>query len=156
MSTGSMEMLLALLQQAQSQRDEALAARQRALDAERRAEAQAAQLLAYRQDYERRWRAQMADGQGMAVVGCYQSFGERLTQAIEQQRRQVEALRAQRERIEAALLERERMLASTAKLLERRRADDARVAARHERRLDDESAARAALLRMRAELGAAA
>lgn len=148
-----MQMLETLLQHAQRERDEALGAHARALDAERAAAAQAEQLLAYRGSYELRWREQFGgSGASAPVLSHYQSFGARLTQAIEQQQQLLRQLRTQREAIEAALAERERKLASTARLIERRRADEARTATRNERKLDDELAARAALLRMQSAL----
>lgn len=140
-----MQTLLTLLEQARSSRDEALAARSRALAAEQAGADQAGQLRAYRDDYEQRWRAQFASGgQTVQVLAHYQSFAARLTQAIELQQRQVEQLRAQRERVDALLAERERRLASTQKLIERRLADDAQRLQRHERKHDDELAARVA------------
>ena len=144
-----MQMLQTLLQHAQSERDAALAARRRAVDDEVAGLDQAEQLLAYRDNYERRWREQFgAGGASVQVLSHYQSFAARLTQAIEQQQLQLRHLRKQREAIESVLAERELKLASTTKLIERRRADEARTAARHERLLDDELAARAALLRL--------
>jgi flagellar export protein FliJ len=80
----------------------------------------------------------------MSIVLCYQSFTARLTQAIEQQRVQCQHLGAMRERTEQLLLERERDVASTAKLIERRRAEMSRAADRRERKAEDEMAARLA------------
>lgn len=152
MTGDPLAMLSALLEQAERERDATLAARRRALDAEHAALQQLEQLLAWRTDSERRWRGPQAGRQDAALLAHGHGFATRLTQAIELQREQAALLAEQRERIEVLLAERELKLASTAKLIERRRADEARVAARHERRLDDELAARAARLWLQASL----
>ncbi len=142
-----MSSLAAVLQHMESERDEALAACTRAREAEAAAAAQAQQLAAYRAEYEQRWSGRFAAGSTVTVMACYRSFMARLEQAIEQQRRQCEHLSAARVHAEARLLDCERRVAATAKLIDRRRLAEAQVAARHERKLDDELAARLARAR---------
>jgi len=82
--------LAALLAQSERERDMALADMQRAQLASDAADAQAQQLLEYRRDYEKRWGAQFAREGKIELVRCYQSFIERLTQAVDQQARVAE------------------------------------------------------------------
>src|ERR1043165_8299892 len=79
--------LMALLAQAERQRDEAWVAMQRATEAHNQAVAQADQLLAYRREYEQRWNTQFRTEGRIELVHCYRGFMDRLTQAVEQQQR---------------------------------------------------------------------
>jgi flagellar FliJ protein len=143
-----------MLRHAESARDRARVQCERARNAERSAADQAQALQAYRDDYQQRWRAEFGRGGTMPIVLCYQSFMARLTQAIEQQRQLLQQLFAGRTRAEAVLLECERKVASTRKLIERRLAEQQQVAARRERKHDDELAARHALARRATRLSA--
>ena len=79
--------LIALLAQTERQRDLALADQAKAQAASEAAQTQADQLLAYRREYEVRWRAQFCQEGRIELVRCYQGFVERLTQAVDQQAR---------------------------------------------------------------------
>lgn len=135
--------LLALLQHEQQQRDRALAAHAQAQQTAEQAMQQAAQLMAYRVEYESRWATQFNRGGTMPIVMCYRSFMQRLDQAVRQQQHQAEATQAQLQRARTELLERERQLASVRKLLERRETDTRLAQQRHEQRQSDENALRA-------------
>jgi flagellar FliJ protein len=136
--------LAVLLGQHERQRDAAIADHQRALNAESAAKAQAQQLLTYRREYEQRWRAQFQREGQIELVRCYQSFTERLTEAVEQQTRIAEHAGQQVERALAALREVEMRCASVRKLIERR-AHEMRVATeRRDQKQSDEFASRAA------------
>jgi flagellar FliJ protein len=134
--------LLAVLEQAEQQRDEARSALQRATDAHQHAQAQAAQLLDYRRDYERRWSAQFQAGGRIEIVHCYRGFMDRLTQAVEQQQRIAGHAATQVERARASLAGHELRVGALRKLIERRHQEMRVAAGRHEQRQTDESAAR--------------
>ena len=143
-----MQPLQTLLAHSERERDLALAEALRAAEAHRRALAQAEQLHDYRRDHDARFGAQAARGGGMEIVQCWQAFGARLDQAIDQQDRAV-ALAAQRsERAAAALQPLELRVASVRKLMERRGADERRADERRGQKLLDEQASRAAWNRL--------
>ena len=60
--------------QAERQRDEALAEQLKAETAQRAAQAQAEQLVAYRREYEQRWSAEFCREGKIELVRCYQGF----------------------------------------------------------------------------------
>jgi flagellar FliJ protein len=133
-----------LLEQAERQRDLAQADHQRAQAACRAAEAQTEQLVGYRRDYEKRWNEQFGREGKIELVRCYQSFVERLTQAVEQQRR-VAAHAAERVVHAAGVLrDHEVRAASVRKLIERRTFDLRQADERREQKQTDEFASRAA------------
>lgn len=139
-----MQPLLALLGQAERERDEALAQHQRSLATHTAAQAQAEQLLGYRGDYERRWGEQFAREGKIELIRCYQGFIERLTQAVDQQHRIATHAAAQLERAQATLVQQELRVASVRKLIERRVREGRLEADRREQKQTDEFAARAA------------
>ncbi|MEO7152520.1 MAG: flagellar export protein FliJ [Burkholderiaceae bacterium] len=136
--------LLALLGQAERERDVCLAQRERAAAAHTAAEAQARQLLDYRSDYQRRWGEQFARTAQIEVVRCYQGFVERLTQAVDQQTRTAAHAAGLLERAGATLLEHELRVASVRKLIERRLREAGLESDRREQKQTDEFAARSA------------
>ncbi len=143
MSAPSLQALDVLLERAEAERDEALRLLR---DAEVRAGAlrqQHEQLAQYRTEYRTRWTQSFARSTTVDILGCYQSFGGRLDQAISQQ----DLLSSQAEqRLELAreqLRERELRVASVRKLLERRRLETRRMQERQEQKATDEQAARA-------------
>lgn len=142
--------LMALLAQAERERDEAQLRRQQAQASALAAQDQAEQLLAYRRDYEQRWGARFgAEGQ-MELVHCYQGFVGRLTQAVEHQARVAQHAATQSERALQALQEQELRVASVRKLIERRVLEMQRRGERSEQRQADEYASRAAWNRLAA------
>ena len=140
--------LTLLLGQNERQRDVALAAHQRAQEASAAAAAQAEQLHAYRRDYEQRWSAQFCREGKIELVRCYQSFMERLTQAVDQQARIAQHTAQQAEHALALLREAELRCASVRKLIERRSHEQRQAADRRDQKHSDEAATRAAWNRL--------
>ena len=143
MSAPSLQALDVLLERAEAERDEALRLLR---DAEARAGAmrqQHEQLAQYRTEYRTRWTESFSRSTTVDILGCYQSFGGRLDQAISQQ----DLLSGQAEQrlalVREQLRERELRVASVRKLLERRRLEARRVQERQEQKATDEQAARA-------------
>jgi flagellar protein FliJ len=140
----SLQPLLALLHQAEHERDDALAASLGAADALAKATAQAEQLLDYRREYEQRWSAQFRAGGRIELVHCYRGFMDRLSQAVDQQQRIAEQAAAQVERTRVTLAEQELRVASVRKLIERRHHEQRLGAERIEQKQTDEFGARMA------------
>jgi flagellar protein FliJ len=107
-----------------------------------RADAQALQLGAYRNEYVERWSARFRAPGSVALMQCYQGFMARLDQAIVQQQAAVLAAHKRLEQARLTLREFERRVASVEKLIERRRLQMQRQHARREQSLTDETAQR--------------
>jgi flagellar protein FliJ len=144
MSPATHRPLLAVLEQAETRRDAALAQALHAEEAAQRARAQEQQLQDYRGDYQRRSPTQVT-GSGnsgasvdMALIRCHHGFMQRLDQAVDQQ----SARRAQQERAAAAereaLLALELHVAAIGRLMQRRRAEAAVHEQRQAQRQTDE------------------
>lgn len=144
----NLQTLALLLERAEAERDQALAQLQDLRRQAEAAQAQAEQLGNYRNEYQQRWGQQFARGATIDIVGCYQSFGLRLDQAIEHQGMVARHSDARVERAESTLREQELRVASIRKLLERRRFEIARKVERQEQKTTDEQAARASLAQM--------
>jgi len=140
----ALQPLAALLAQSERERDLALADQQRAQAASDAADAQARQLLDYRREYEQRWNAQFSREGQIELVRCYQSFVERLTQAVDQQTRIAEHAKQQLANAVVAVRTAETRCAAVRKLIERRSAELRALAGRREQQQTDETAARAA------------
>ncbi len=140
--------LTILLGQSERQRDAALAEHQRAQAASEAAARQVEELRSYRRDYGQRWSTQFAREGKIELVRCYQSFTERLTQAVEQQTRVAEHAAQQLERALAALRAAEMRCASVRKLIERRTLEQHQAADRRDQKQTDEAATRAAWTRI--------
>lgn len=134
--------LLTLLEQAETERDVALARMLAADETARQARTQAEQLHAYREDYRRRAPAQGGRSANIELMRCHHGFVQRLDQAIEQQRALLARLEHQAAQQRATLLEREVRVASVKKLMQRRAQESQRGAARSEQRRSDEAAMR--------------
>jgi flagellar FliJ protein len=143
MSAHSPQVLNILLERAAAERDAAALALQAALAQAAAARSQHGQLADYRQDYQQRWTQTFVRGAStMDIVGCYQSFSQRLDQAVSSQS-QIAAHADQRvERARAAVTAAELRVASVRKLIERREAEQRQQHARQEQRAADEFAAR--------------
>ncbi len=139
----SLQPLAAVLAQSERERDMALADLHRAQLASDAADTQAKQLLDYRRDYEQRWGAQFAREGQIELVRCYQSFVERLTQAVEQQGRVAELSKQQLANAVLAVRVAETRCASVRKLIERRTSEMRNAAERRDQQQTDETAARA-------------
>jgi flagellar FliJ protein len=124
------------------QRDGMRALVQQAEQALRTARSKAEQLLAYRSEYQQRWQASFQRGGEIQIVMHYQSFMARLSAAIEQQQGTCLQLEQQQARLSKALVDSERRVASTARLIERRRQARHAAARRSEQKQMDELATR--------------
>lgn len=131
-----------LLQHEQDRRDQAAERLLRADQAARRAREQAAQLLAYRIEYEARWAAQLRSSASIGIVHCWRAFMQRLDQAVALQTRQVQAGEAALGAARHALVDAERRVATVRRLIERRQAEHRAGVRRREHRLEDELAQR--------------
>ncbi len=142
--------LALLLAQAERQRNEAIAEQLKLEAAQRAAQAQAEQLVAYRREYEQRWSAEFCREGKIELVRCYQGFILRLTQAVEQQERIARRAAADVERAVAMVSGLEVRAAALKKLVERREHEGQRITARLEQKEHDDHAARAAWARFSA------
>lgn len=135
--------LRTLLQHAEHQRDEALAAVLQAEDLASRMAAQTAQLEAYREEYRARHPALGGRSATIELLRFHQGFMQRLDQAIVQQRQQQQHAEARAQQQRDALRELQLRAASVKKLIDRR-GDEARARDRRtEQRRADEAAQRA-------------
>jgi flagellar FliJ protein len=139
----SLQPVMTLLGQAERERDELAVACQRVTAAQRTAAMQLEQLVTYRREYEKRWAHQFRTDGRMELVNCYRGFMERLTQAVEQQRRVAMQADAEFEQAKLALRDGEIRVASVRKLIERRVADVRVAVDRREQKASDEFASRA-------------
>ncbi|MDQ6628937.1 MAG: flagellar FliJ family protein [Pseudomonadota bacterium] len=139
-----------LLGQAERQRDEALAEQLRLAATLLAAEAQAEQLVVYRQAYEARWSEAFSREGHIELVRCYQGFVERLNQAVAQQQGVAVQAATQVERAIAIVLGHDVRAAALKKLIERRTEQGLRADGMLERKQHDEHASRAAWLRLAA------
>lgn len=137
--------LLILLERAEAERDQALQALQQARARAEAARIQANQLSDYRQEYQQRWTQQFAQRTTVDILGCYQTFGSRLDQAITSQGNVASHAEGHLSQAQELLREREMRVASVRKLIERRRQEQLRGQLRQEQKATDEQAARAAL-----------
>jgi flagellar FliJ protein len=142
-----------LLEQAERERDDALARQQRAEAALRGAEQQAGQLTAYRGECERRWGERLRGGTTPTLMHCHLGFMARLQSAVELQDDVVRRGRAELERCRQHTLAQELRVAAVRKLIERREAALARQAQRSEQKMFDEIATRAAWNRLSGAAG---
>jgi flagellar FliJ protein len=137
--------LQVLLEHEQRLRDQALAVLRQAQARLAQAQAQAEQLGSYRGEYQQRWSAQFSrGGTDTALLGCYQSFAERLHQAVDQQQQVRQLAHTQVERARQALQAQELRVAAVGKLIERRQAQARQAEARRDQKRNDEAASRAA------------
>lgn len=137
--------LYTLLEHEQRQRDELLAQMRQAQARLNQVQQQAEQLQSYRGEYQQRWTSQFSQGgTDMALLQCYQSFGERLHQAVDQQQQVRQLAQTQVERAREALLAQELRLAAVGKLIERRQAAARQVEEKREQKRNDEAASRSA------------
>lgn len=139
-----MQPLISLLAQTESERDQAWAEAQRALQAHQDAAAQVDQLRVYRREYEQRWSNQFKTEGRIELVHCYRGFMDRLTQAVEQQERICAYAATQAERTRTLLAEHEMRVASVRKLIERRAHEMRLSADRQEQKQTDEFGSRMA------------
>ena len=143
-----MQTLTTLLEQAESQRNVALAAFNQARARRDSARDQARDLDTYRSDYQHRWNQQFRSRAATPdIVRCYQQFAERLELAIAQQAQAVEVTEQALTRAGETLSAHELRVASVRKLIERRQHEARRGADRREQAANDEMAQRVAARR---------
>ncbi len=118
-----LEPLIALLGQAERERDEAQAHLLKLREAERAAVQQCERLRQYRSEYDGRFGARAGAGRGIELLRCAQGFAERLSHAVEQQERVAEHAARQVAAAEAQWREAELRVASVRKLIENRVAE---------------------------------
>ena len=147
MSASDTDTLSLLLERAEGERDVAARALHNAGQQAQAAHAQHGELTGYRQDYQQRWTQSFAQGTTMSLVGCYQSFGQRLDQAVTTQGHVASHADQRQVRARDALQQAELRVAALRQLIARRQAEAAKVAQRREQRATDEFAARAHLRR---------
>ena len=148
MTHPTLQPLLVLLEQAEQDRDEALARQVQAERTLQGAQAQQAQLHDYRSEYEQRWGSQFRQGVTMTLMQCYQDFVGRLHGAVDLQGQQVERAQHALEHARHETLAAELRMASVRKLMERREATLPRQADRRDQKSQDELASRAAWQRL--------
>lgn len=142
-----MDTLQTLLEQAEAERNQALAAFNQLRTRCDAARTQATQLDTYRSDYQQRWQQQFARGAALEIVRCYQGFAGRLDAAIAQQAHTVALAQAAQARAGDTLSAHELRVASVRKLIERRQQAQHQTAERREQKSADEIATRMALRR---------
>jgi flagellar FliJ protein len=143
-----METLATLLEQAEAQRNAALAAFNQARSRRDGARDQARELVAYRDDYRLRWNQQFQSrGAGLDILRCYQAFADRLELAIAQQTHAIDICEQTLVRANDTLAAHELRVASVRKLIERRQEEARRSADRREQRQSDELSQRMATRR---------
>ncbi|MFG6487398.1 flagellar export protein FliJ [Roseateles sp. BYS78W] len=147
MSATATDTLSLLLERAEGERDAAARALHAAGQQAEAARAQHGQLADYQQDYRQRWTHSFTQGTTMSIVDCYQSFGQRLEQAVTTQHHVANHADQRQVRAREALREAELRVAALRQLIARRQAEAAKAAQRREQRADDEFAARAHLRR---------
>ncbi len=146
----ALQPLALLLAQADRQRYDALAEQLKAETAQRAAAAQAEQLVAYRREYEERWRTEFCREGKIELVRCYQGFMQRLSQAVEQQQRSAAQAAVHVEHAAQVVRELEMRTAALKKLIERRLREGELASARLEQKESDDRAVRAAWNRLTA------
>jgi flagellar FliJ protein len=143
----SLDALKLLQDRAQQERDRAASELRQSEDRLQRTRLMAGQLGDYRLEYMQRWSTRFGRGGAIEIVHCYQSFMQRLEEALAQQQQQVEAGERGVALARQRLLQAELRAASVTKLIERREAELRRVRHRREQRQDDEIAQHLALRR---------
>ena len=135
-------LLRTLLEREQKRRDEQMAAVRAAVANVEAQQQQADGLTGYRTEYCQKWSAQFRQAAQMEILRSYHGFLARLDQAITQQKSVLEhahrMVEAQRQR----LVEREIRVATVERLIKRREAMLAKVAARRDQKNLDELAQR--------------
>jgi flagellar protein FliJ len=152
MTTASSDALNLLLERATQERDRLIGELRRGEEVALRARRQGEQLIGYRGEYMQRWSSQFGRGGAIEIVHCYQSFMQRLDEAVEQQQRQIDAAEHGVAAVRQLLAQAELRAASVRKLIERRQQEQQRATERSEQRETDETAQHVMLRRHRAGL----
>ncbi len=134
--------LTALLEQAETARDEALSQFESGRKAHEVARQQLQSLHDFRQDYQQRWQQQFRQASGMEIMRSYQDFMARMSEAELEQQRRLEQAQSHQERCRVMLIERERKVAAVSKLMQRRADEHALKEQRRDQKATDETASR--------------
>jgi flagellar protein FliJ len=137
-----MDTLNTLLDQAEQQRNIALAAFNQARARRDEARTQARDLETYRDDYSTRWSGQFQRGAALEVLRSYHQFAARLELAISQQTHALTVCEQSLVRANDVLAAHELRVASVRKLIERRRHEQRQGIEQSEQRANDEQAQR--------------
>lgn len=148
----SLATLATVLQHAQSERDQALAALRQAEALALAARQQREQLQTYRVEYRERWTTRFRQEGTVALLHCYQGFAGRLDQAVSMQSHTATQADLRLQRARELALAKEMRVAAVGKLIERRRVELQRIANRREQGQTDETAARLGLARRLASI----
>ena len=138
----SLRPLLMLLEQAETERNAALAALNERRLRSQAAQEQARQLEDYRGTYRQRWSAQFAQGAALSIVRCHHAYADRLDLAIGQQGLVVRQTDVAHEQAGQLLNACELRLASVRKLIERRAQMLRQQGERRDQKASDEQAMR--------------
>ena len=152
MKHASLDALNLLLDRAGQERDRLAGELRRGEEVALRARRQGEQLASYRGEYLQRWGQQFGRGGAIEIVHCYQSFMQRLDEALEHQQRQIEAADQGVAAIRQLLVQAEVRVASIRKLIERRQAELSQAQERRDQRQTDETAQGLVQRRARANL----
>ena len=128
--------LVTLLEHAERQRDQALARQRRADEVLSVAVQQQTQLTAYRHDHQTRWSTAFSQSVAVPLLQCHQAFSDRLHDAVDLQRVQVDRARQTVATRQSDTLEAERRVAAIRKLMKRR----ADAASQHQHRQEQRHA----------------
>jgi flagellar protein FliJ len=137
-----METLATLLEQAEQQRNIALAAFNQSRARRDEARTQAREVALYRDDYSARWNGQFQRGAALEVLRSYHQFSARLELAISQQAHALAVCEQALARANDVLAAHELRVASVRKLIERRRHEQRQGLEQSEQRATDEQALR--------------
>ena len=137
-----METLHTLLEQAEQQRNIALASFNQSRARRDEARTQARDLETYRDDYSARWNGQFQRGAALEVLRSYHQFAARLELAIAQQAHALTVCEQAMTRANDVLAAHELRVASVRKLIERRAHDARALHAQREQRASDDLRAR--------------
>jgi flagellar protein FliJ len=147
-----METLTTLLEQAEAQRNSALAAFNQTRLRRDAARDQLHELERYQADYSARWNQQFRQGAALEIVRSYHQFADRLQLALGQQAHALTVAEQALVRANDTLAAHELRVASVRKLIERRHAELRQQEERREQRNDDELAQRLAAARRAASM----
>ena len=137
-----METLHTLLDQAEQQRNIALAAFNQSRARRDEARTQARDLETYRDDYSARWTGQLQRGATLEVMRSYHQFAARLELAISHQAHALAVCEQALAHANDTLAAHELRVASVRKLIERRRHEQRQGIEQSEQRATDEQALR--------------
>ena len=137
-----LQALNALLSQAERARDTTLSTHFNAVNRLQALQQQSHQLMQYRQEYEQRWSQEFKSQSGIEILRYYQSFMQRMNQALSQQERAQTQAEQDLQALQTELMSCEMKVASIKKLIERKMNEYARQVERQEQKITDEIAAR--------------